>query len=99
MSPDQATNPAAQFPIIPYVLVILIFYFLVFQPQKKKQKETREMLANLKKNDQIVTSGGIHGTIINVKETTVIIRIDDNAKMEVDKEAISRVVKSTPEKT
>ena len=95
MSPDQTANPMGQFPIIPYILIIMIFYFLVFRPQKTKQKETKEMLANLKKNDQIVTSGGIHGTVINVKEKTVIVRIDDNAKMEVDKEAVIAVVKGT----
>lgn len=94
MQPDHTANPMAQLPIIPYVLIIMIFYFLVFQPQKKKQNETKQMMANLKKNDQVVTTGGIHGTIINVKETTVIIRIDDNAKIEIEKEAISKVIKS-----
>ena len=98
MPPDQAASPLAQFPIIPYALIIMIFYFLVFLPQKKKQNESKQMLTNLKKNDQVVTSGGIHGTIINVKETTVIIRIDDDAKMEVDKEAITKVVKSSSDK-
>ena len=97
MQPDQATNPLAQFPIVPYVLIIAIFYFLVFRPQKTKQNEAKQMLANLRKNDQIVTGAGIHGTVINVKETTAIIRIDDNAKMEIDKEAIAKVVKSNTE--
>ena len=92
MSPDQ--NPMGQLPIIPYILIIGIFYFLVFRPQKAKQNETKKMLANMKKNDQVVTAAGIHGTIINIKETTVILRIDDDAKMEVDKDAVSKVIKS-----
>ena len=93
MPPDQTANPLLQFPIIPYALIILIFYFLVFKPQKDKQKQHKETLSNLKKNDQVVTSHGIHGTVVNVKDTTVVLRIDDNAKMEVDKEAIATVVK------
>ena len=93
MSPEQAANPLAQFPIIPYVLIILIFYFLVFKPQKEKQKQQKQMMEGLKKNDQVVTSGGIHGTIVNVKDKIVVLRIDDNAKMEVDREAIVTVVK------
>ena len=93
MPPEQAANPLVQFPIIPYLLIILIFYFLVFKPQKQKQKQQKQMMEGLKKNDQVVTSGGIHGTIVNVKDKTVVLRIDDNAKMEVDREAIVTVVK------
>ena len=94
MLPGQANNPLLQSMIIPYILIFVIFYFLVFKPQKDKQKQHKEMIANLKKNDQVVTSGGIYGTVVNVKEKTVVVRIDDNAKMEVDREAISTVVKS-----
>ena len=94
MPPEQTVSPLFQFPIIPYILIILIFYFLVFKPQKAKQKQRQQMLADFKKNDQVVTSGGIHGTIVNVKDTTVVVRIDDNARMEVDKEAIASVQKS-----
>lgn len=94
MPAEQAANPLLQFPIIPYVLIIGIFYFLVFKPQKDKQKQHKELLKNLKKNDQVITAHGIHATIVNVKETTVVLRIDDNAKMEVDKEAIATAVKT-----
>ncbi len=91
--------PAEQTPnigslVIPYAAIILIFYFIVFRPKQTEQKERQKMLAAIKKNDQVVTSGGIHGTIINVKEKTVIMRIDDNAKIEVDKEAIVSITKS-----
>ena len=94
MPAEQAANPLMQFPIIPYILIIGIFYFLVFKPQKDKQKQHKELLTNLKKNDQVITSHGIHATVVNIKDTTVILRIDDNAKMEVDKEAIATVVKT-----
>ena len=88
MSPDQA-NPLTQ--MIPFAVVFLIFYFLVLKPEKDKQKQHKELTNNVKKNDQVVTAGGIHGTVVNVKPTTVIIRVDDNAKIEVDKEAITTI--------
>jgi len=89
MLPDQAANPITQ--MIPFVLIFIIFYFLVIKPERNKQKERKEKIARLKKNDQVVTAGGIHGTVVNVKETTVIVRIDDSVKIEVDKEAITTV--------
>jgi preprotein translocase subunit YajC len=72
----------------------LIFYFLIFVPQKKKQKELKAMLDNLKKNDEVVTSSGIHGTVVIVKEKTVVVRVDDNCRIEFDKEAVVNVTNS-----
>ena len=92
--PDQAANPLAQL-IVPYAIIIGIFYLLVFKPQKQKQNERKTMLTALKKNDEVVTTGGIHGTIVNVKDTTVTLRIDDNTKMEIDKEAVAVIKKSS----
>ncbi len=95
MSPDQSANPLASLPIIPYLLIFLIFWFLVFKPQKDKQKELKSMLTNLKKNDEVVTAGGLHGVVVLVKEKTVVLRVDDNVKIEFDKESITSVVKTT----
>ena len=67
----------------------MVFYFLVFRPQKKEQQEKKNMRDTLKKNVQVVTIGGVHGTVVLVKEKTVMLRVDDNVKMEFDKEAIS----------
>ncbi len=94
MPAEQAANPLIQLPIIPYILIFLIFYFLVIKPNKNKKKEQKNMIDNLKKNDQIVTSGGIHGTVALVKEQSVVIRVDDNVKIEFDKESVSSVVKT-----
>jgi preprotein translocase subunit YajC len=73
--------------------IIAIFYFLIIRPQNKKQKETQKMLAALKKGDRVVTIGGVHGTIQSVKETsqTVIIKVDDNVKVEFSRSAVSTV--------
>jgi preprotein translocase subunit YajC len=87
----QAAGSIGSF--IPLILVFVIFYFLLIRPQQKERKRHQEMVKSLAKNDEVVTSGGIHGTIVNVKETSVVLRIDDNAKMEVDKYAISYMVK------
>ena len=92
MPPDQTVNPLLQF--FPFILIFLIFYFLVIKPEKTKQNQRKEMINNVKKNDEVVTSGGIHGTVVNVKDTTVVVRVDDNVKIEFDREAIATVVKA-----
>lgn len=79
--------------LFPLVLILLIFYFILIRPQQKQQKEHAKMLENLKKNDQIVTSGGIHATIVNVKEKTFVVRVDDNVRLEIDKNAVGRLFK------
>ena len=78
--------------IIPFIAIIAIFYLLIIRPQNKKRKETEKMLSALKKGDKIVTIGGVHGTIHSVKESTVIVRVDENVKMEFQRSAISTVV-------
>jgi len=75
--------------LMPVIFIFFIFYFLLIKPQRKQQDEHKKMLSSLSKNDEIITSGGIHGTIVNVKDDAVSLRIDDNVKIEVQKSAIS----------
>ncbi|GHV80802.1 preprotein translocase subunit YajC [Spirochaetia bacterium] len=77
---------------IPFILIIGIFYFLIIRPQNKKQKETQKMLSAVKKGDKVVTIGGVHGVIQNVKETSVVIKVDENTKIEFSRSAIASVV-------
>lgn len=84
--------------LITFVLIILIFYFLIIRPQRKRDKETKAMLAAMKKGDKVVTIGGIHGTIVAVKEQTVVIKVDDSARIEFSKSAISTVVNKDAQK-
>jgi preprotein translocase subunit YajC len=77
---------------IPFILIIGIFYFLIIRPQNKKQKETQRMLGALKKGDKIITIGGVHGVIQNVKESSVVVKVDENTKIEFSRSAISNVV-------
>lgn len=79
--------------LVPLVLIFLIFYFILIRPQHKEQRDFKKMLEGLKKNDQVVTAAGIHGTIVSVKEKTFVIRVDDNAKLEIDKTAVARIEK------
>jgi preprotein translocase subunit YajC len=82
---------------MPVILIFIIFYFLLIRPQKKSQDEHKKMIASLKKNDEVITSGGIHGTIANVKDHTVTLKVDDNVKIEVQKSSISSIKRKASE--
>lgn len=79
---------------LPMILIFVIMYFLIFRPQAKKQKQHQAMIAELKKGDKVVTSGGIYGTIMGVqeKEQTFIVEIDDNVKVKVARASIARKI-------
>ncbi len=77
---------------VTFGLIIVIFYFLIIRPQKKRDKETKDMLASIKKGDKVVSIGGIHGTVVAVKETTVVVKVDDNTRLEFSRNAISSIV-------
>ncbi|MFA6636222.1 MAG: preprotein translocase subunit YajC [Candidatus Omnitrophota bacterium] len=77
--------------LAPVALIFVVFYFLLIRPQKKQQQQHAKMLNELKKNDEVVTSGGIHGTIVNLQDDVVIIRVDENTRMKVQKSAVARV--------
>ena len=84
--------------VLPFGLIILIFYFFIIRPQNKKQKETEKMLNALKKGDKVITVGGIHGVVSSTKEKTVIVKVDDNTKIEFSRNAIASVVVDKVEK-
>lgn len=78
--------------VIMFVAIIAIFYFLIIRPQKKRDKETKAMLDAMKKGDKIITIGGIHGTVVAVKDQSVVVKVDDNTRIEFTKSAVSTVV-------
>ena len=78
---------------MPILLIFLVMYFLLIRPQMKQQKDMTNMQSKLKKNDEVVTIGGLHGTVVNVKDAAVTLRVDDNVRVDVDKAAVARVVK------
>ena len=78
---------------IPFIFIFVIMYFVLFRPQKKRQQEQQRLISGLKTGDRVVTNAGIHGLIANVKETTVILKVADNVKIEMEKSAITNVLK------
>jgi preprotein translocase subunit YajC len=81
---------------IPLILMFVIFYFLLIRPQQKRNKEHRALLANLKKGDRIVTSGGIHGRITGLDETTLTVEIADKVRVKVNRSNVAAVLGSAP---
>jgi len=89
-------GPSPLSTVVPFICVGVIFYFLIIRPQNKRQKELQSLVSALKTGDKVVTSGGIHGIIANVKEgTTLSLKVADNVKIEIDKSAIASVDRSS----
>ena len=88
----QAPSGLLQF--APMIFIFVIFYFLLIAPMRKKQKKTQEMLAKLKKGDEVVTTGGIFGTVdaLNDERGFVILRISDNTRIKIQRSAIAGLV-------
>lgn len=82
---------------LPIVAIGLVFYFLVIAPANKQRKKQQEMLSTLKKGDQVLTTGGIYGTIQGVEPEAVYLKISDTVKVKVARSAISGVVTGEPE--
>lgn len=74
---------------LPIIGMVAIFYFFFIRPQQKKAKDTKKYLEEIKKNDRVVTVGGIHGKVIELSDTTVLIDVDRGTKLLVEKSSIS----------
>ncbi len=97
----QAAAPAgglnALSPFVMFGLLGVIMYYVMIRPQAKRQKEQARLISSLKTGDRVVTTSGIHGMITNVKDTTVTVKVADNVKLEMEKTAVTNVVKTTAE--
>ena len=80
------------------IAIFAVMYFLMIRPQQKQKKQHQSMLSQLSKGDKIVTTGGMHATVVGVKDNTVIIKIADNVKVEVNRSAVSQIVSSRSQK-
>ena len=89
-----ASSPNSLFTgVLPIVLMIAIFYFLVFMPMRRQQRTQKEMLKTLQNGQTVVTSGGIIGTIVAVNDDTLVLRVKpDNLKLQVSRSAVTSVV-------
>ncbi|MBP5402346.1 MAG: preprotein translocase subunit YajC [Treponema sp.] len=95
-----AGDPSGQMPsfLIMVLAMIAIFYFLIFRPQKKQENEAKKMLDALKKGDKILTYGGMYGVVSSIKDNSIVVKVDENAKIEFTKTAIAKVVNEEEEK-
>lgn len=73
----------------PIVIMVLIFYFMLYRPQKKEQNRRKEMLDNLKKGNRVMTIGGIYGEIVAIKENIVTLKITEKVEIEVARSSIN----------
>ena len=92
-----AGGPGPIMTVFPFILIFVIMYFMVIRPQQKKGKEHQDMLKKLKKNDEVMTSGGIYGKVVDLKETIVTLEIAPNVRIRVHRPQISEV--TTAEKS
>lgn len=81
---------------IPLILMFVIFYFLLIRPQQKKSREHRDMIANLKKGDRIVTGGGIHGRVTGVSDQTLTVEIADKVRVKLNRGSVAAVLGAGP---
>jgi preprotein translocase subunit YajC len=77
--------------LMPLILIFVIFYFLLILPQRRKQKEHREMVRNLKKGDKVITTGGIYGTITRLKKSYVEIEVANQIRLRVQRTCVSQL--------
>ena len=85
-APQQGSGFAT---FIPLILIVVIFYFFMMRPQMKKAKETRKFHSNIEKGQRIITIGGIHGKVEEVKDTTVIISVEGGVRLKMEKRALT----------
>ena len=90
VSQTATSQPSPILSFVPMILIFVIFYFLLIRPQQKQQKEQQNTLQNLQKNDEVITNGGLHGTIVGIKDKTFLLRISDDVKVEIEKSAVTQ---------
>ena len=79
--------------LIFFALIFVIFYFMILRPQQKRAKERQKLLESLKKGDKVITSGGLHGKIVNVDEKTLLLDVGDNLKLKFERSAVNVVTR------
>ena len=88
-------GPNAITSLMPFIAMFAIFYLLLIRPQQKKQRDLRQKLQNLKRGDRVITSGGIYGTVIKIRNDIVHLEIADQVRIRINKSSISDLVAET----
>jgi len=76
---------------LPLILIFVVFYFFMIRPQSRREKERRAMIDAVQKGDKVVTAGGIHGTVTQVDDTTLLVQVDGTVKLRFEKSAVQTV--------
>lgn len=79
---------------LPFILIFVIMYFFMIRPQVKKQKQHQAMLQTLTKGDKVVTTGGLHGKIVGIKDHSFLVQVAENTKVEISKSAVAQKLES-----
>ena len=94
---QQAQASSGIISFLPLIFILGIFYLIVFLPARRRQKKLQEMIDNLKVGDKVVTSGGIYGTIVGFKDDRIQLRVAENVKIELSRNAVTAMQGSEPE--
>ncbi len=93
-----AAGPGPLVQFLPLVLVFVVFYFLLIRPQQQKSKAHKELLDNLKRNDEVVTTGGLYGKVVELGETDLKLEIASNVRVRIERSRIETVVGGKPKR-
>jgi len=92
-APSTPPPPGGTFgSFVPFILIFVIFYFLLIRPQKQKQKKLKQQVDAMRTGDKVITAGGIHGLVTNVKKESVTVKVDNNTRIEFEKGSIATVI-------
>ena len=94
---QQTQAPGGFISFLPLILILGIFYLIVFLPARRRQKKLQDMIDNLKAGDKVVTSGGIYGTIVGFKDDRIQLRVAENVKIELSRNAVTALQGAEPE--
>lgn len=94
-SQGQDANPLMTF--LPLILIVVVFYFFMIRPQMKRQKDMRNFRDKLAKGDKVVTTGGIYGKVVEIKDNIIILQVDKEVNLKVDKSAVIKDISDAPQ--
>jgi preprotein translocase subunit YajC len=92
--PDSSSGGGGMGMFLIYPVLFLLIYFAFIRPQSQARKRQEELVKSVKTGDKVVTTGGIHGVISNVKDTTVLVKVADNVKLEIEKSQLDKIIRA-----
>jgi preprotein translocase subunit YajC len=96
--PNGGGSSAVMTQVLFFAAIFAIFYFLLIRPQQKQKRDREAMLGAVKKGDRVVTSSGLHGTVVGLNENTVTLKVADSVKLDFDRTALGRILSPSGDK-